>query len=145
MDDKVALGSEVFLDTAYTVALSATNDEHHAKAVVLSEQLGRRRGLVRRNFSEPGVRFGAILRYRFPRASSRPDIMPTIVIEGYKFRFYSSDGNEPPHVHVLRGEREAKIWLQPLEVEYNRRYNRAELTRILKLAQQHQARLVKAW
>ena len=41
MDDKVVLGSEVFLDTAYAVALSATNDEHHEKAVVLSEQLER--------------------------------------------------------------------------------------------------------
>jgi len=71
--------------------------------------------------------------------------MPTIIIEGYKFRFYSSDGNEPPHVHVLRAEREAKIWLQPVEMEYNRNYNRAELTRILKLAQQHQERLLEAW
>jgi len=68
--------------------------------------------------------------------------VPTIIIEGYKFRFYSSDGNEPPHVHVLRAEREAKIWLQPVEVEY---YNRAELTRILKLAQQHQERLLEVW
>ena len=42
-------------------------------------------------------------------------------------------------------EREAKIWLQPVEVEYNRNYNRAELTRILKLAQQHQERLLEAW
>ena len=71
--------------------------------------------------------------------------MPTIVIEGYKFRFYSSDGNEPPHVHVLLAEREAKIWLLPVEVEYNRNYNRAELTRILKLTQQHQERLLEVW
>ena len=71
--------------------------------------------------------------------------MPTIIIEGYRFRFYSSDGNEPPHVHVLRAEREAKIWLQPVEVEYNRNYNRGELTRILKLTQQHQERLLEAW
>ena len=41
MDDKVVLGSEVFLDTAYAIALSATNDEHHEKAVALSEQLER--------------------------------------------------------------------------------------------------------
>ena len=46
--------------------------------------------------------------------------MPTIFIEGYKFRFYSSDLNEPPHVHVIRAERVAKIWLDSLEVEYNR-------------------------
>ncbi len=71
--------------------------------------------------------------------------MPTIIIEGYKFRFYSSDGNEPHHVHVLRGEREAKIWLQPVAIEYNRRYNQAELTRTLKLAQRHRGRLLEVW
>ena len=54
-------------------------------------------------------------------------------------------GANRPHVHVLRAEREAKIWLQPVEVEYNRNYNRVALTRILKLAQQHQERLLEAW
>lgn len=43
--------------------------------------------------------------------------MPTITIDGYKFRFYSSDIHEPPHVHVLRAEHVAKIWLQPVVVE----------------------------
>ena len=71
--------------------------------------------------------------------------MPTIFIEGYKFRFYSSDGNEPPHVHVLRGDNEAKVWLQPISIEYNRRYYTAELNRILRLTHQHQVHLLEAW
>ncbi len=71
--------------------------------------------------------------------------MPTITIEGYKFRFYSSDINEPPHIHVLQGGAEAKFWLQPVNVEYNRGYNQAELNRILKLTQQHQDRLLEVW
>lgn len=37
--------------------------------------------------------------------------MPTILIDGYKFRFYSSDIDEPPHVHVIRDDKVAKIWL----------------------------------
>jgi hypothetical protein len=45
--------------------------------------------------------------------------MSTIFIEGYKFRFYSSDINEPPHVHVIRDDNVAKIWLQPITVEYS--------------------------
>lgn len=28
-------------------------------------------------------------------------MMPTVFIEGYKFRFYSSDFREPPHVHIF--------------------------------------------
>jgi hypothetical protein len=71
--------------------------------------------------------------------------MPTIFIQGYKFRFYSSDVNEPPHVHVINAERVAKIWLKPLEVEYNRGYNKAELNKILKLAETNEAKLMEAW
>jgi hypothetical protein len=63
--------------------------------------------------------------------------MPTILIEGYKFRFYSSDLHEPPHVHVIRAEREAKIWLESLEVEYNHGYNKTDLNRIVKLTEQN--------
>jgi hypothetical protein len=71
--------------------------------------------------------------------------MPTIFINGYKFRFYSSDVNEPPHVHVISAERVAKIWLESLEVEYNRGYNKAELNRVLKLTEQYKAKLLEAW
>ena len=71
--------------------------------------------------------------------------MPTISIAGYKFRFYSSDVNEPPHVHILDDNNEAKIWLDPVQLEYNRGYNRSELNRVLKLTEQNQARLLEAW
>jgi hypothetical protein len=71
--------------------------------------------------------------------------MPTTIIEGYRFRFYSSNINEPPHVHVIRDDNVAKIWLQPPLVEYNRGYNRRELNRILRLTRQHQGRLLGEW
>lgn len=71
--------------------------------------------------------------------------MPTIKIEGYKFRFYSSDRNEPPHVHVIQGEKVAKIWLQPVALEYNQGYHRAEINRILRLTAEHQETLSEAW
>ncbi len=71
--------------------------------------------------------------------------MPTIRIERYKFRFYSSDIGEPPHMHVLDGDRVAKIWLQPVAVEYNRGYNASELNYILKLTRANQRGLLAAW
>jgi hypothetical protein len=71
--------------------------------------------------------------------------MPTIFIEGYKFRFYSSDIHEPPHVHVIRDDNVAKIWLQPITVEYSHGYNRSTLNRILKLTRQNQEKLLEAW
>jgi hypothetical protein len=71
--------------------------------------------------------------------------MPTVIIEGYKFRFYSSDVGEPPHVHVFRGDAVTKIWLQAMTVEYNRGYNQSELNKILKLTRQHQNELLETW
>ena len=71
--------------------------------------------------------------------------MPTIFIKGYKFRFYSSDILEPPHMHVIQAEKEAKIWLDPVEVEYNRGYNQPELNRIVKMTHQNQKKLLEAW
>ena len=71
--------------------------------------------------------------------------MPTIFIRGYKFRFYSSDRVEPPHVHIIKAENVCKIWLQPVSLQYNRGYNPAELNRILRLTRQHQKELLEAW
>lgn len=71
--------------------------------------------------------------------------MPTIVIDGYKFRFYSSDIQEPPHVHVIRGDDVAKIWLVSLDVEYNHGYNKPELNKIVKLTRENKERLLEAW
>ena len=71
--------------------------------------------------------------------------MPTTLIEGYKCRFYSSDVYEPPHVHVLRGDREAKIWLNPIEVSYNRGYNQTELNRIVRLMTENRQLLLERW
>ncbi|MFH1320627.1 MAG: DUF4160 domain-containing protein [Bacteroidota bacterium] len=40
--------------------------------------------------------------------------MPTVLeIDGYKFYFYSKEGNEPPHIHVRKSGNEAKFWLTP--------------------------------
>jgi hypothetical protein len=71
--------------------------------------------------------------------------MPTIVIDGYKFRFYSSDIQEPSHVHVIRGDDVAKIWLVSLDVEYNHGYNKPELNKIVKLTRENKERLLEAW
>lgn len=42
--------------------------------------------------------------------------MPVILrYKGYRFFFFSNEGNplEPLHVHVREGERIAKFWLEP--------------------------------
>ncbi len=40
--------------------------------------------------------------------------MPTVLMEsGFRFFFYSSEGDEPAHIHVTKGDAEGKIWLEP--------------------------------
>lgn len=71
--------------------------------------------------------------------------MPTISIEGYRFRFYSSDRFEPPHVHAIKAGNEAKIWLQPVAIEYNHGFHPAELNRICRLIHRNRDRLLEGW
>lgn len=43
--------------------------------------------------------------------------MPTILRKnGFRFFFYSHEGNEPPHVHILGRNGEMKIWLNPIQI-----------------------------
>ena len=36
-----------------------------------------------------------------------------LVINGYTFKFYSNENNEPPHVHIIKADGNAKYWLEP--------------------------------
>lgn len=45
--------------------------------------------------------------------------MPTIDNRnGFRFFFYSNEGSEPPHVHIIGHGGEAKIWLQTCEIAW---------------------------
>jgi hypothetical protein len=57
--------------------------------------------------------------------------MPTALRSGpYRFFFYSSDGHEPPHIHVARDDAVAKFWLDPLRHDHSLGFRPAELRRI---------------
>jgi hypothetical protein len=59
--------------------------------------------------------------------------------------FFSSDRNEPTHVHVKRDRKLAKFWLQPIRMEYNYGFIPTELNRITAIVREHEAELLKAW
>jgi hypothetical protein len=72
--------------------------------------------------------------------------MPTVFQDGpYGFIFFSSDGGEPPHIHVRRGRQIAKFWLDPVELAKNRRFSKHELRRIGRLVRKRQQQLLEAW
>ena len=75
-----------------------------------------------------------------------PSVSPTVLQSGpYRFFFFSSDRNEPTHVHVKRDGKLAKFWLAPVRMAYNYGFSPTELNRIAALVQEHEAALSKAW
>lgn len=72
--------------------------------------------------------------------------MPTILRDGpYRYFFYASDSDEPPHVHVERDDRIAKIWLGPARLSSSGGYRRPEIIRILSIAKLHEQEFTEAW
>ena len=72
--------------------------------------------------------------------------MPTVLRIGpFRFYFYSHEPNEPPHVHVDRGEATIKIWLDPVEVAKSRGFRAHEIGGILTLVDEHRSSLLEAW
>ena len=72
--------------------------------------------------------------------------MPTLLlVEGYRFYFFSDERHEPPHVHVRRGDSIAKLWLQPVDFAFSRGFLRSELRRIRELTFEHQVFFVERW
>jgi hypothetical protein len=72
--------------------------------------------------------------------------MPVVLRErGFKFFFYSQEGNEPPHVHVEKGDGAAKVWLAPMRLAANEGFKKPELCAIIEIIAKHEARLMRAW
>ena len=72
--------------------------------------------------------------------------MPSILdVEGFRFFFFSDERQEPPHVHVEKGEGAAKLWLQPVRVAYTHDLTPTEIRRIRELTFEHQAAFVERW
>ncbi len=76
--------------------------------------------------------------------------MPQVFTEsGYRFFFYSNEGDprEPVHVHVAkRGEGDAKLWLYPeVHIAYDRGFDARTQRWIVTVAQARRAEIVSAW
>jgi len=72
--------------------------------------------------------------------------MPTSLRIGpYRFFFYAGDRNEPAHTHVQREQAEAKFWLSPVRLAWNRGFAAVDLRRIERLAEENETRLLERW
>lgn len=72
--------------------------------------------------------------------------MPTIYRQnGHRFYFYSHEPNEPPHVHIDKGQATMKIWLVSLQVAKSRGFRAHEISGIIEMVSEHQAMLTEKW
>lgn len=72
--------------------------------------------------------------------------MPTLLRwNGYRFFFYSADGWEPPHVHVVKDGREAKIWLRDISVAVNLGFSARDLSEIIGAERDNRTAFLEAW
>ena len=72
--------------------------------------------------------------------------MPTVLrIKAFRFFFYANDNNEPPHVHIQRGENLAKFWFAPVRLARSGGFNRSEIMVIQRMIVDNQSVLLEAW
>jgi len=72
--------------------------------------------------------------------------MPTVVIvDGYRFFFYSNESQEPPHIHVAQAERYAKFWLGPVSLARNIGFRSSEISWLRRLVEADRDIFLKAW
>ena len=66
-------------------------------------------------------------------------------VGGYRFFFFSMEGREPPHIHVARGGRYAKYWLQSVALADVRGFRGHELTEIRKIVIENRKFFLEKW
>ncbi len=73
--------------------------------------------------------------------------MPVVLtIDGYKFKFYSNENDEPPHIHIVKAEGNSKYWLLPnLEEAYTYGYTVRERRKIRQLVEANKTLLINKW
>lgn len=72
--------------------------------------------------------------------------MPSILnTKGYRFFFFSLEGNEPPHVHVEHGDKLAKLWLNPVKLADSYGFRFHELTKLRALVIKHCHLFLEKW
>ncbi len=68
-----------------------------------------------------------------------------ILIDGYDFFFYSREENRK-HIHIEKGDNEAKIWLEPIiEVAYNHGFTTKEIGFILQTIKEYEQVINDKW
>lgn len=76
--------------------------------------------------------------------------MPTVLmVRGWRFFFYSNEGNEPMHIHARKGGAECKYWLLEATFDIEEAYAFGVTPQLRREVRQiifeHFEELVQAW
>lgn len=74
--------------------------------------------------------------------------MPTIFrLDGYRFFFYSNEGDprEAVHVHVMKDGAEAKFWVRPVALARSTGFDARSLRHLASLVEANAHRIEEAW
>jgi len=72
--------------------------------------------------------------------------MPTLFeFKGFRFFFFSSDRNEPIHIHVEKDNCYCKFWINPVKLSYTTGFRSHELTVIRKVIENRKDIIEEKW
>ncbi len=73
--------------------------------------------------------------------------MPTVLLlDGFRFYFFSGEGTEPAHIHVKKANAKGKIWLVPsTEIDYMYGFTISEKRRISEIVTAHRVMFIEKW
>ena len=75
--------------------------------------------------------------------------MPKVRLDGHEFYFFSNEGTEPPHVHVMIDGVRLKFWLNDGSLATSRRHQlrigQHKVNRAINVIRQNSAALLEIW
>lgn len=72
--------------------------------------------------------------------------MPTVLRwKGYRFYFFSNEGNEPPHIHIDKDGNTVEYWLSPVRLARRIGFTERELRILEEKVRSEQEKFTEAW
>jgi hypothetical protein len=66
-------------------------------------------------------------------------------VDGFRFFFYSNEGNEAAHIHAWSQSCEAKFWLNPVRLAYNDGFRRSTITKLVAIVRANETLFLERW
>ena len=65
--------------------------------------------------------------------------------QGVSVYFYAQDGQEPPHIHIIKSGCDCKLWLDPVRLAVNHGFRPHQLREAIRLTEEHEDFILSRW